>query len=257
MKSLRLTVGLLVLLSLGGFAQDDEFFSNVRTFQSFFRDAVVMDNAYGETGLGYSDMAFGSLLDLGVQGGLPVSPQLELGFGANFLSFSPDAGDGSSGIGDVRVSGIYSLVPDPSKIAAGGYITLPVGNEDVGAGDLDFGFFGAIRHPLNENMVLTGNVGIDFFEITTFSFNPTTFETEESTEYESSLGLSGGVINKLNDQTHIIGELVLRTEGDFFLLSGGVNHDLGTGTVRGALGVGLDDGAPDFVISASFLKFFN
>ncbi len=257
MRSLRLIVGLLVILSLGGFAQDDEFFSNVRTFQSFFQDAVVMDNAYGEAGLGYSDFTGGSLLDLGVQGGIPLSPQLELGFGANFLSFSPEVGDGNSGINDIRLSGIYNLVPDPSKISVGGYLTLPVGSEDVGAGDLDFGFFGAIRHPLNENMVVTGTAGFSFFEITTFSFNPTTFETEESTEYESSLGLAGGLINKLNENTHIVGEFVLRTEGDFMLLSGGVNHELGSGTVRGALGVGLDDGAPDFIISASFLKFFN
>ena len=260
MKSLRLTISLLVLLSLGGFAQDDELFSNVRTFQSFFRDAVVMDNAYGEAGLGYSDMAFGSLLDLGVQGGLPINPQLELGFAANFLNFSPDAGDGNSGISDIRVSGIYSLVQEPSKIGAGGYITLPVGSEDVGAGNLNFGFFGAIRHALNENMVLIGNAGFDFFEVTTVEIvqtGPFSFDTEESSEHKSSLGLAGGLINKLNDNTHIVGELVLRTEGDFFLLSGGVNHELGSGTVRGALGVGLDDGAPDFVISVSFLKFFN
>ena len=36
------------------------------------------------------------------------------------------------------------------------------------------------------------------------------------------------------------------------MLSGGANYKLGNGTLRGALGLGLDDGAPALSITAKY-----
>lgn len=246
-----------LLMSGALWAQQDEHLSDVRTFQTFYRDAVVAGSMYGEGGLSYANFTGGSTLGLGVQGGYPLSPQFEMGAGVSFLSFSPDNGDGSSGISDVRVSGIYNFVPSPSKISGGGYITLPVGSEDIGQGDLDFGFFGAIRHPLSDGLVLTGTVGLDFVEVTTFEYNQSTNQFDESSDYESSLFLGAGLINQMSEQLHLVGEFVLESEGDYSLLSGGVDYKMQSGSrLRGGLGIGLGDGAPDFILLASFLNFF-
>jgi len=43
---------------------------------------------------------------------------------------------------------------------------------------------------------------------------------------------------------------------DFMMLSGGVDYNMGNVRYRGALGLGLDDGAPDFQILASYLLQF-
>ena len=153
-----------------------------------------------------------------------------------------------SGISDILIAGRYNLKPDETKISAGGFITLPIGEEKVGQSNLNFGAFGALRHPLESGMVITGTLGIDFSEVPK--------RGGDDSDYETSLNIGGGVIYPHSDQLSIIGEIGLRTEGDFFLLSGGVDYNITSGRVRGALGVGLDDGAPDVMLLGSYLFQF-
>ena len=37
------------------------------------------------------------------------------------------------------------------------------------------------------------------------------------------------------------------------MLSGGVDYNMGNARVRGALGIGMDDGAPDFRIMGGYM----
>jgi len=246
-------------------ASQGQTLDDVHLFQSFLRDAAIANTMYGEGGLQYQSFDGGSIFSFGAQGGYPVSPLIEVNAGIGFLSYSADKADGSSGISDLAVAGRYNLMQGKTMVSAGGLVTLPIGEEKVGQGNLNFGGFGALRYPLDNGMVITGTAGLDFYETKEITyeaptFNGTTFSGggfKEETKYKTSFVLGGGVIYPTNDQLNLVGEFTLKTEVDYMLLSGGADYKLESGSrLRGALGIGLDDGAPDFLIMGSFLHSF-
>ncbi len=263
---LRVVMSVFVM---AGFVYAQDAGDDVHLFQGFMRDATITAMPYGEAGLQYSSYEYVSTLGIGVQGGMAVMPELEVNAALSFLNWSPDEGDGESGISDILVSGRYLVVPGPTKISAGGFVTLPTGDEKIGQGNLNFGAFGAVRHPLDNGMIIVGTAGLDFMETTKVEYTGGGIEyengipvykepqVEEKTEYENAFILGGGVIYPQSDQLSIIGELHLKTEVDFMMLSGGVDYKLQSGgRLRGGLGLGLDDGAPDFRLYLSYLMGF-
>jgi len=240
-----------------GFVFAQNTLDDVHLFQNFLRDATITKTMYGEGGIEYDDYEYGSIMTIGVEGGYPVKPELEVNARFGYINVSPEEGDGESGLSDLTVSGRYMLSPNKTKLAAGGYVTLPIGEEKIQQQKLNFGAFGALRHPLDNGMVITGTVGLDFLEKTTTQFNETTFEFEEETEYDNSFVLAGGAIYPYSDQINIVGELMMKTEVDYMMLSAAVDYKLQMGSkVRAMLGIGLDDGAPDLAIMATFLHAF-
>jgi hypothetical protein len=214
----------------------------VKLFQNFLMDAPITTVPYGEGGLLYDSYDYASLFTLGIQGGYPINPKLEIGGKLGFISFNPEVGDGSSGLTDLGAYGRYNVYPGKTNISAGGYITLPIGSEDAGQGRFDIGAFGALRHPLNNGMIITGILGLHSFDYA---------------NRETSLQIGAGTIYPSSKQINIIGELNIWTNIDFILLSGGVDYKLNNGAkVRGSLGLGLDDGAPDIRFTASYLMAF-
>lgn len=214
---------------------------DVHLFQSFFRDAPIAATPYGEAVLDFYDYEYANMLGLGLQGGIPITPKFELGTGIYYHSYSFEATDADEGgLADIPVFGRYNIYSQGTKFSVGGFVTLPVGSEDIGEQDLDLGFFGAVRHPLNNQFVLTGNLGINFVE----SYDD---------DHEAGLSLGAGVIYQASTDLHLIGELAIKSERDYAALSGGVDYKLpGVGRLRGALILGLDDGAPDIGLSAGF-----
>ena len=225
----------------------------VRLFQSYFFDAPIAGAGYGQGGLTYSDYDAFSQFSVGVMGGYPINPQIELGTQIHYLNWSPENGDGQSGITDLDVFGRYNLYNEKqTNISAGAMVSLPIGSEDVLQGTLDFGAFGAIRHGLNSNVTLVGTLGLMFYETKDFDINFNTGQVEEKTSYESYLNIGAGAVYQLNPQLNLVGELNIKSEGDFMMLSGGVDYALGSGRLRGGLGIGLDDGAPDLMLMAGY-----
>ncbi|HEX9970530.1 MAG TPA: hypothetical protein VGD14_00530 [bacterium] len=225
----------------------------VRLFQSYFFDAPIASAGYGQGGLTYSTYDAFSQFSVGVMGGYPINPQIELGTQIHYLSLSPDKGDGQSGITDLDVFGRYNLYNvKQTNISAGAMVSLPIGSKDIGQGKLDFGAFGAIRHSLNSNVTLVGTIGLMFYEKTDYEFNPNTFQLDEKTSYDNYLNIGAGAVYQLNPQLNLVGELNIKSEGDFMMLSGGVDYALGSGSLRGGLGIGLDDGAPDLMLMAGY-----
>ena len=97
-------------------------------------------------------------------------------------------------------------------------------------------------------MVITATLGLDLWE---------TVNEKGEDDRETSLILGGGAIYPVNDQLCVIGELNLWTEGDYMMLSAGIDYKLQMGSkVRGGLGIGLDDRAPDLQLMVSFLHYF-
>ncbi len=239
---------------------------NVRLFQSYYRDAPITNYTFIDGGLTYNSFDPSSILNIEARGGYAVNPKLDITAGLGFLSYNYGVKgvDNQSGLSDLIAVVKYNLVPEKTKISVGGFVTAPIGKEEVGQGNLNFGAFGALRHPLSNGMVITANAGLDFYETTTITggtYNWQTGEIEgakEETDYESAFIIGGGAIYPLNEVTNIIGELVLRTKYDYMMLSGGVDYLLNMGGhLRGALGIGLDDGAPDLSLMVDFLYPLN
>lgn len=255
----KLVVALFVVLGFSMlYAQNT--MDDVHLFQTFFKDATITKVPYGEGGLKIASYDNLSTVSLGVQGGYAINPKLEVGARLQFENWNPEGADSQSGISDILVSGRYLVVePGKSKVVAtaGGYITLPVGSDKIGGGKFNLGAFGAGRLPLENGIVITGCFGFDLLETETTEFNVSKGKIEKKTEHEFSILIGAGGIYQLNEQLHLIGELNIQTEAEYIMLSGGADYKLDMGgRVRGALGLGLDDGAPDFQLMGGFFYSF-
>lgn len=259
-RNFSLLLLILLVFAIGtAFAQDTK--DDVKLFQSFFFDSPITKTMYGQAGLHYASYDGFSSMNIGAQGGYGVNPNLEVGGALGFNKWSVEDGDGESGLSDLFVAGRYSLPLKNLKASAGAYVTLPIGKEEVGGGKLNFGAFAALRHPLSNGMVITGNVGLNFVEVkkVDYDFDPNTFKStkKESSDYENSIRLAAGLIYPVNPQLNVVGEWLMETEIDYMMLSGAADYKLSpTSRLRGGLGLGLDDGAPDFLFMASYLMTF-
>ncbi|MEK7727107.1 MAG: hypothetical protein AAB354_01775, partial [candidate division KSB1 bacterium] len=227
MTTRRFVAAALLSIANLGFAQNKT--DNVNLVQTFFQDATIAASAYGEGFFQFSDYDRGfSSIDLAVQGAFPLAPKFQLGGGIGFRNFSGN-GNSEGGISDLAASGRYLVVSGPTSVAVGGLITLPIGSEDIGEGDLDFSFFGALRHPLPSGLVITGGLALEFVETKTFFINPRTNTIDENSDYNNGLLLAGGFIYPMKSGLSLVTELNIRTEGDYILLSGGLDYALRSG----------------------------
>ncbi|MBS3741883.1 MAG: transporter [Candidatus Cloacimonetes bacterium] len=214
--------------------------SSIPLFQAFFESPVEIEKPYVIGDISFADYDFVSSFELGARGGLLLSPKIQLGSEISFISLSPDNGDGESGISDLLVQGKYTWMLEKSRVAAGGKITLPIGSEDVGGGNTNFGMFGGIRHPLSPKATMNGVLGINFIEA--------------GKDRETSLMLGFGGTMIINNQISAVGEFNLQTEVEYAMLSFGVDYQLKEmGRIRSGIGIGMDDGAPDIQIKACYL----
>lgn len=216
---------------------------NIRLFQSFFHDVAFTRLAYAQGAADYNSYQFSDVYSLTARAGFPLTLELDLGLELGFLNINPDFAESRSGLTDLMTSVRYNFISDVTVFAGGAYITLPTGNEDVGQNNIDFGVFGAVRHPVSEYVVLTGTLGLDFIEV--------------GDGRRTSLYVGAGSVFETSDYIHLVGELAIRTEYDYAALSGGIEYNLPSpGKLRGMLLVGLDDGAPDFGFSFGYLITF-
>ena len=249
----------LSLLNSGLVLGQNETLDDIHLFQTFFRDARVAEAAYGQATLGFSDFDGANVINLGVTGAIPVNPQFEIGGSIAFLNVDPNNGNGESGLSDLRMTGRYHFQSrNATKITAGGFLTLPIGKDELGQGETNLGVFGAVRHPIATSTVLTGTLSLDFLKRGIVGNGGWPGIAVLSAKRETTLLFGGGVIHQINTQLSFVGELNLVTEGEFGMISGGLDYKLKSGgRLRGTLGVGIDDGAPDLAIIANFIHFFD
>lgn len=214
--------------------------SNIPLFQAFFESPVEIANPYVIGDISFADYDMISSFELGARGGLLISPKIQLGSEIGFISLNPDNGDGESGISDLLVQGKYTRMLEKSRVAAGAKITLPIGSEDIGGGNTNFGIFGGIRHPVSPKATINGILGLNF--------------VEAGDDRETSVMLGFGGTMFINQKISAVGELNLQTEFDYAMLSFGMDYQLKEmGRIRSGLGIGMDDGAPDIQIKAAYL----
>ncbi|MDX1618446.1 MAG: hypothetical protein R3224_06645 [Balneolaceae bacterium] len=234
---------LVCLLSSTALAQGDTK-DEIHLFQSFFRDAPITANAYAAGHFNYSNFDFLNTITAGGRVGYAVTPELEVTAGLSYMDLNFDGPGREDGLSDVPVFVRYSFLGEETKLSGGVFGTIPVGGENIGNGNFNFGFFGAVRHPVSDEVVLTGNLGVDFLE--------TAIE-----DYEASLHLGAGVIYEASENVHVLGELGVQADTDDSSISGGVDY-LITDSVhlRGNLLLGTDQGAADFGLTGELLVHF-
>ena len=170
-----------------------DILNDIHFFQFFHKDGTIDPNPYIDAGLGYYDYDRASSYTLGVQGGMSILSKLQLDGEINLVNWDPDYDQHETGISDLLLSARYLVVDSGDakfaqpytaglQVTAGGYVCLPVGNEEIEQGNLSLGAFSAARYPLNFGLVLAANVGLDYIETTNWS------STADDYEISISLG---------------------------------------------------------------------
>lgn len=224
--------------------------SPVTLIQNFIFDAYHPNALIFDGELDYNSFDGLSTFGIKARGFYPINDKINLRGIVGFASFSPEVGNGESGLIDPVISLGYKLMSGITTITGIGYLTLPIGSEDIGQSCLNFGFGAAIRHTLDSKMALTGSLGLKFYELDTYNF----VTGKKESDYESGLGLNAGFIYLFQSNMAFVGELIFDNKINYSLLSAGMDYRLSSGHhMRGALGLGLDDGAPDLMILISFM----
>ncbi len=223
--------------------------NSVHLLQSFQYDAPISNTFYGEAGLLYVNFTDADVTEMIVaaRGGMPINQKMEVVAQWAYVNITPKNFDAMKGLADIGLFGRYNFYNNGiTFISAGPFLTLPIGEEEVGQGNLNFGGFCALRHILKNGIVITGNIGLEFYETWEWTGN----KMEE--EYTNQLLFGAGAIFPVSNETHIIGEFYMKGDMDYSVLSGGVDHKLGPGRIRAGIGIGLDDGAPDLMIAGGY-----
>lgn len=248
----RTLTGVLAVLLVSGtaYAQNNPTMDNIRLFQSFFEDAHVTPELYldGEFAYSYYDDVGipGNDLDLfslGLRAGFPITRNTEFHTRIGMVHLDPDNGS-ETGISDLYLGGRHMIYDQDTRVTAGGFLTLPTGKEKTGQDNFDTGIYGALRHPLTNEVLLTGTVGVLYTE-------------KYNRDHEATLRLGGGAIYRHTDKLHFVGEAVMENRYDYMLISGGVDYAIDRkSSLRGSLGFGVDDGAPDVALTLSYFFMF-
>ncbi len=224
-----------------------------RLFISFAEDVPVVENYRGEFRLDYQDADRYDSVAGRVVGAIQLKglPDVELGARVGLGDGDIQGGPGESGLTDLDIWGKLQLGPRDNGSAYGfGFVTtLPVGEEvpGLGADSLATKFFYTARRPL-EWAILSYNAGIQVNQDGTLGGVPV--EGEVSPSLGAALIFPTGESFTVVAELYAAGERFKNQDADIRLL-GGVNWKIADyWHVRGALAIGLADGAPDLALTA-------
>ncbi len=235
---------------------------DTRLFQAFAEDAAIVPNQWWEGGFeftsgqppsdGHLDVsalmltaAFQPLKGFEVGG--------KVGFGSSSADENLPDGNGAT---DFDLWGKWHIGGSgKADFAVGALATIPTGDDTAGLGYDAFNVegFGAMRYQLSQAIV-AAHVGFRINSDGHFLGYPLDGKTS------ALMGL--GLVYPVSDQVGIVGEANLESErwegadSDLRLLVGVNWRPLNKGMIRGAVSVGLTDGAPDGRIQIGYAYTF-
>ena len=230
-----------------------------RLFLGFIEDTALADRQWWEGQVEYADFEQFDLWVLRFVAAFQPVNNLEIGGRVGFgdtSSNTPGFPEGN-GATDFDLWGKWRFGQSGSatEFSAGGVLTIPTGDDSIGLGFDAFALeaFGAVRHRMNA-LVINGRIGLQQ--------NGDGRVAGFDVDGKLSALIGGGVLWATSSRVSLVGEAEMRTErlegGDPDIqVLGGVNWRPGAhGVVRGAISVGLDDGAPDFRVLGGFAYTF-
>lgn len=229
-----------------------------RLFLGFVPEAAVTRNQWWEGQFEFTDH---SALDVYLlRGVVAFQPwkRWEMGARVGFGNTDTPAGvaDGT-GATDLDAWAKYYIgrSGDATEFAAGGLVTVPTGDDAAGLGSDAFsvGGFGSLRHRF-ERFILSVHAGVRF------NGDGRMFDVEMNGKASPLVGV--GMIFPRSDRVTLVAEATFEGErfdgadSDMRAL-GGVNWRLfNRGMFRGAIAVGLTDGAPDAQLLGAYAWTF-
>lgn len=236
-----------------------------RLFLSFAEEAAVIDTQWWEGQFEYLD---GDGLDATI-GRIVIAMQpfsrVEVGGRVGFGSTDtpPSLPDGS-GATDLDVWGKWHLgtANRDTDFALGALVTVPTGDDTAGLGNdsFDLEAFGSVRYRLDA-VILSGVAGVRVNgdgQRFGGKDSPQGFETQGKT----STLIGAGALYPLSDTLTLAGELRMETErfenadSDLRFLAGANWRPFNRGILRGAVALGVTDGAPDAQLLAGYAYVF-
>jgi len=254
---LCLWIGLVII----PFSAAADITQNHRLLQRPEWDGAVIQNNWAEGSLRFQkwDFDLGDaevwLLGPTFITTLPNLPKLELGTRLSIINYDPDFDSSETGLTDIDVWGKYQFFRDSNlMLSAGLLLTLPTGSDDVihprASGEVNVEAFVAGRYQADRKTALIGHVAMRKNSDMDVRIRGMRFETDG----ELQLAIGAGIIFEVAPQLNLIGEFNLATEpyDDFdndIQLVGGAEYKFNANfSFRGGLGIGLDDGAPEWEI---------
>lgn len=232
-----------------------------RLFQAFAEDAAIVKGQWWEGQFDFSsrDLPGGSLDVTSANLVAAFQPFRDLEVGGR-VGFGTTSADGvlpdGSGATDADVWGKWRFGGGgPADFAVGVLATVPTGDDQAGLGFDSFAIeaFGAMRYELRA-LTVGGHLG--------FRMNGDGQVQGFTLDGKTSAVLGGTVIYPFAKGASLIGELNLETErwegadSDIRALGGIEWRVTRRGLVRGAVSVGLSDGAPDRRFLAGYAYAF-
>lgn len=229
-----------------------------RLFLAFIEDATVVERQWWEGQAATADWDSADVRT--ISGVVALQPWLdvEVGGRVGFGDTDADSGPDGSGATDLDLWAKYYLGGgSDTEFAVGGVVTIPTGDETAGLGSDAFGVsaFGALRHRL-ERLILAAHAGLQL------NGDGRRFNEIGDRDGNNAAQLGVGVIFPFSDSVAGVGELAYRDgrldgDDDDTRVLGGINwRPGGRGIVRGAIGFGLSDGAPDFQAQIGYAARF-
>ncbi len=243
-----------------------------RFVQIFAHDAAVVENFWIEGQLRIQSLSNDDdVFRVGPVFAFSLVDRLELGARLDYMDRDVPGGGSESGLGDTTAWAKWQFFHNPVQFTVGMEVSLPTGDEDalLGTGEFDIGVFGAVRKNLDEAYI-TGYFG--FRNNGDATVGADVFGNDAKLEGDTSIFLGGGVMFPLNDRFALSGELRVETERYDYDGSGVEEKAVGTlggeslidltaggywylsrkATLRAGIGIGLDDGAPDWQLIGGF-----
>lgn len=213
--------------------------------QSFFYDATKLNKPFYQPGLDYEIFDMGylkySTFNIGLSGGYPMNDRLDLLGNIHYRSLNYKEFDNKSGLTDLDIFGRYQLLRENHlALCGGGFISLPIGSEDIGEGSFDLGIFGTLRVHIQSELAFTSTIGL--------------FSEEKNEKRESLLYIGTGVIYPINPGLAFIGEITLHSRYEDMRMGFGADYNMQSGRIRGGLELGLANEAPKFGILLRYLR---
>jgi hypothetical protein len=215
--------------------------NEVRPFQTWIEDAVIVPGFAIEPFFDLSDYGSASGWMLGGQAAFKAATDFETGLRWSLDHFSYDApgANDHTGLSDLRGYARYRVRPENPQVSAGAWVDLPVGADEVGAGNFNVDLFGALRYQTNTDLVVLANAGL---------------ESIETGGRDTGIHFGGGALYPLARDLSALGEFNWRSASNYGEISGGLDYLLaGSNHIRVALGFGFDDAAPDVTLRLGYL----
>ncbi len=216
-----------------------------RLFQRFIEDAVVTPGGWVEGQFIYRNLpGSNDLYTLGPLIAFRAGNDVEAGIRFGYENFDAGQGPDGSGFSDIDLYGKYLFPGGDTRMALGALLKVPTADEEkrLGTGKPDLELFGAWRANL-AGVTLTANAGVRF------NGDP----DAPLPSSDDSVLLGAGLILPVTPATSFLIEWSFETErvdngeSDSRLTPGfQMMFRGGRGGLRGALGLPLSDGAPDY-----------